>query len=34
MLAQGITSWLSRKQKLVALSSTKAEYMVLSDYSH
>jgi len=33
MLAQGITSWLSRKQKSVALSSTKAEYMVLSDCS-
>jgi len=34
MLAQGITSWLSHKQKLVALSSTEAEYMALSDYSH
>ena len=33
MLAQGITSLLSRKQKSVALSSTEAEYMVLSDYS-
>jgi len=30
MLAQGITSWLSCKQKLVALSSTEAEYMALS----
>jgi len=29
MLAQGITSWLSCKQKSVALSSTEAEYMVL-----
>ena len=34
MLAQGITSWLSHKQKSVALSSTEAKYMVLSDYSH
>jgi len=34
MLAQGITSWLSCKQKLVALSSTEAEYMALSDCSH
>jgi len=33
MLAQGITSWLSRKQKLVALSSTEAKYMALSDCS-
>ena len=33
MLAQGITSWLSCKQKSVALSSTKAEYMALSDCS-
>ena len=33
MLAQEITSWLSRKQKSVALSSTKAEYMALSDCS-
>ena len=33
MLAQGITSWLSRKQKSVALSSTEAEYMALSDCS-
>jgi len=33
MLAQGITSWLSRKQKSIALSSTKAEYMALSDCS-
>jgi len=33
ILAQGITFWLSRKQKSVALSSTEAEYMVLSDYS-
>jgi len=34
MLAQGITSWLSHKQKSVALSSTKAKYMALSDCSH
>jgi len=34
MLAQGNTFWLSRKQKSVALSSTEAEYMVLSDCSH
>jgi len=33
MLAQGITSWLSRKQKSVTLSSTEAEYMALSDCS-
>jgi len=33
MLAQEITSWLSCKQKSVALSSTKAEYMALSDCS-
>jgi len=33
MLAQGITSWLSCKQKSVALSSTEAKYMVLSDCS-
>ena len=33
MLAQGTTSWLSRKQKSVALSSTEAEYIVLSDCS-
>jgi len=33
MLAQGITSWLSHKQKLVALSSTEAKYMALSDCS-
>jgi len=33
MLAQRITSWLSRKQKSIALSSTKAEYMALSDCS-
>ena len=33
MLAQGITSWLSHKQKSVALSSTEAKYMVLSDCS-
>jgi len=33
MLAQGITSWLSRKQKSVAFSSTEAKYMALSDCS-
>ena len=33
MLAQGIISWLSRKQKSVALSSTEAEYIALSDCS-
>ena len=30
MLAQGITSWLSHKQKSVALFSTEAKYMVRS----
>jgi len=34
MLAQEITSWLSCKQKSVALSSTEAKYMTLSDCSH
>ena len=34
MLAQEITSWLSCKQKSVTLSSTKAQYMSLSDCSH
>ena len=33
MLAQGITSWLSCKQKSVVFSSTKTEYMALSDCS-
>jgi len=33
MLAQGITSWLSRKQKSVAFSFTKAKYIALSDCS-
>ena len=32
-LANGIFSWTSRTQKTVALSSTEAEYMVLSDCS-
>jgi len=34
MLAQGTTSWLSRKQKSVALSSTEAKYMALFDCSY
>ena len=33
MLAQGTTSWLSCKQKSVVLSSTEAEYIVLSNCS-
>jgi hypothetical protein len=33
MLADGIFCWLSRAQKTVALSSTKAEYMAMSDCS-
>jgi len=33
ILAQGITSWLSYKQKSVALFSTEAEYIALSDCS-
>ena len=33
-LANGIFSWTSHTQKTVALSSTEAEYMVLSDCSH
>jgi hypothetical protein len=32
-LANGIFSWQSRAQKTIALSSTKAEYMALSDCS-
>ena len=32
--AQGPVSWVSRKQKTVALSSMEAEYMALSDCSH
>ena len=31
MLASGVISWNTRAQKTVALSSTKAEYMSLSD---
>jgi len=34
MLAQGTTSWLSHKQKSVALFSTEAKYIVLSDCSY
>src|SRR5260221_4830523 len=33
-LANGIISWQSCSQKTVALSSTEAEYMALSDCSH
>ena len=33
-LASGIICWQSRPQKTVALSSTEAEYMALSDTSH
>ncbi|KAJ3552813.1 hypothetical protein NP233_g12787 [Leucocoprinus birnbaumii] len=33
LIAQGPVSWLSRRQKTVALSSTEAEYMALSDCS-
>ena len=33
LLAQGPVCWSSRKQKTVALSSTEAEYMVMSDTS-
>ena len=32
-MAKGLISWTSRVQKTVALSSTEAEYMVLSDCS-
>ena len=32
-LAEGAVSWVSRKQKTVALSSTEAEYMCISDTS-
>jgi len=34
MLAQGITFWLSCKQKSVAFSSIEAKYMALSNCSH
>ena len=34
MLAGGAVSWVSRKQKTIALSSTEAEYMSMSDASH
>ena len=33
MLAEGAVSWVSRKQKTIALSSTEAEYMSMSDAS-
>src|SRR5258708_27128027 len=33
-LAGGAISWTSRAQKTIALSSTEAEYMALSDCSH
>ena len=33
MLAEGGVSWVSRKQKMIALSSTEAEYMSMSDAS-
>jgi hypothetical protein len=33
LIAKGPISWLSRRQKIVALSSTEAEYMALSDCS-
>jgi len=33
LLAKGIISWRSRAQKTIALSSTEAEYMALSDGS-
>jgi len=32
-LANGIISWQSRAQKIIALSATEAEYMALSDCS-
>ena len=32
-MAKGLISWTSRAQKTIALSSTEAEYMVLSDCS-
>ena len=33
-MAKGLISWTSRAQKTIALSSTEAEYMALSDCSH
>jgi len=33
-MAQGVTFWMSYQQKTVALSSTEAEYIVLSDCGH
>ena len=34
LIAHRVTSWMSHWQKTVALSSTEAEYMALSDCSH
>ena len=34
LLAYGVISWISYQQKIVALSSTEAEYIALSDCSH
>ena len=33
MFARGLIAWISRKQKLVATSTTKAEYIALSIYA-
>ena len=34
LMAQEVTFWMSYQQIIVALSSTDAKYMALSDYSH